>query len=79
MVITELNYVELVVADVNGAGTVTIHAAGDIAVGEGSAKTSNTGSTYEHGKYTTYKNKDSAKGAVKVVGGGFDISIGSGL
>jgi hypothetical protein len=79
MIINDLNYAELLVADVIGAGTVSIHASGDVAVGEGFAKTSQTGATYEHGRSTTYKNKDSAKGAVKVVGGGFDLNIGSGL
>jgi hypothetical protein len=79
MIITDLNYAELIAADVNGAGYVHISAGGDIAVGEGSAKTSKSGSFSEHGTYTTYTNKDSAKGGVKVVNGNFDITIASGL
>jgi hypothetical protein len=72
MFITDLAYVEVIVADVNGAnagGTVNVSGGGEIFEATGSSKTKNT-STSEHGRFFKKSSNKSEAGFGAVNGGG---------
>jgi hypothetical protein len=78
MIITDLTYVEAIVADVNGAGaggTVSISGSGEIFEASGSSKSKN----FSAGNYHGYVNKSSNKsqGGFGAVNGGGSLEITS--
>jgi hypothetical protein len=72
MIITDLIFVEAIVADVNGAGaggTVSVSGSGEIFEATGSSKTKNV-TKFEHGRFFNKSSNKSEAGFGAVNGGG---------